>query len=96
MEITDDIVNRVSTLAKLQFNDEENQIIKNDLNRIIQFIDKINQVDTNGVEPLVHMNHEINVLREDIAEETITQEEALKNAPQKDSDYFKIPKVLTK
>ena len=56
----------------------------------------INEVNTDGVEPLIHMNNEINVLREDIVKETITQEQALKNAPQKDSDYFKIPKVLNK
>lgn len=96
MEITDDIVKRVATLAKLQFNEDETQILKKDLNRIIQFVDKINEVNTEGIEPLVHMNQEINVLREDVAEKTITQEQALKNAPQKDSDYFKIPKVLKK
>lgn len=96
MEITNEIVDRVATLAKLKFNSEEKDLIKKDLNRMIEFIDKINEVNTEGVEPLVHMNNEINVLREDIVEETITQEQALKNAPQKDSDYFKIPKVLSK
>lgn len=96
MEITNDIVDRVATLAKLEFKPEERELIKNDLNKIIDFIDQINNIDTEGVEPLIHMNNEVNVLREDIAEVTITQQEALKNAPQKDSDYFKIPKVLDK
>lgn len=96
MEIDNKTVDRIATLAKLQFDDNKKEEIKNDLNRMLAFVDKINEVNTDGVEPLVHMNNEINVLREDVVKVTITQEEALKNAPQKDSDYFKIPKVLKK
>lgn len=96
MEIDNKTVDRIATLAKLQFDDNKKEEIKNDLNRMLAFVDKINEVNTDGVEPLVHMNNEINVLREDIVKVTISQEEALKNAPQKDSDYFKIPKVLKK
>lgn len=96
MEIDNKTVDRIATLAKLQFDDNKKEEIKNDLNRMLAFVDKINEVNTDGVEPLVHMNNEINVLREDVIKVTITQEEALKNAPQKDSDYFKIPKVLKK
>lgn len=96
MEIDNKTVDRIATLAKLQFDDNKKEEIKNDLNRMLAFVDKINEVNTDGVEPLVHMNNEINVLREDVVKVTISQEEALKNAPQKDSDYFKIPKVLKK
>lgn len=96
MEIDNKTVDRIATLAKLQFDDNKKEEIKNDLNRMLAFVNKINEVNTDGVEPLVHMNNEINVLREDVVKVTITQEEALKNAPQKDSDYFKIPKVLKK
>jgi aspartyl-tRNA(Asn)/glutamyl-tRNA(Gln) amidotransferase subunit C len=59
-------------------------------------MDKLSEIDTENVEPLIFMSDEVNVLREDVAEETITQAEALKNAPKKDSDYFRIPKVLDK
>jgi aspartyl-tRNA(Asn)/glutamyl-tRNA(Gln) amidotransferase subunit C len=96
MEIDNKTVGKIATLAKLQFDKAGTEQIKADLNRMLDFVDKINEVDTDNVEPLVHMNTEINVLREDIVEETITQQQALKNAPQKDSDYFKIPKVLNK
>ena len=59
-------------------------------------MDQLNTVDTDGVEPLIFMSDSVNVLREDIAQITISKEQALKNAPKKDSDYFRIPKVLTK
>ncbi len=96
MKITKETVDQVATLAKLSFTDTEKEKIQQDLSKIIDFVEKINEIDTDGVEPLTHINESVNVLREDEAIETLTQEEALKNAPQKDSDYFKIPKVLNK
>ena len=51
---------------------------------------------SSGVEPLIFMSDEVNVLREDVAVETISKDDALKNAPKKDSDYIRIPKVLNK
>ncbi len=95
MEITDDIVNHIAHLARLEFNGEENENIKADLTNIIGFVDQLNAVDTDGVEPLIFMTNAINVLREDTQKDTITQQEALKNAPNHDSDYFKIAKVLS-
>jgi aspartyl-tRNA(Asn)/glutamyl-tRNA(Gln) amidotransferase subunit C len=53
-------------------------------------------VDTSGVEPMIFVGREINHYREDIPKHEITREEALKNAPKKDSDYFKVPKVIGK
>jgi aspartyl-tRNA(Asn)/glutamyl-tRNA(Gln) amidotransferase subunit C len=94
MEITDETVNHIAHLARLEFNGEEKGNIKKDLSKIIDFVDQLNTVDTEGVEPLIFMTDSINVLREDVHVETITQEEALKNAPNHDSDYFKIAKVL--
>lgn len=96
MEINNEIIDKLAKLAKLQFKDEQGDEIRNDLNKIIAFVDKIDELDTEGVEPLIHMNTEINVLREDEVKETITQVQALKNAPSKDSDYFKISTVLNK
>jgi aspartyl-tRNA(Asn)/glutamyl-tRNA(Gln) amidotransferase subunit C len=66
------------------------------MENIISFMDKLNEVPTDNVEPLIFMNDEVNKLREDVSEDTLTQREALKNAPKKDSDYFRIPKVLDK
>lgn len=96
MEITDDLVEHIAHLARLEFEGEKKEAIKSDLTKIIGFVDQLNSVDTEGVEPLIFMTNSIDVLREDEVKETITQVEALKNAPHKDSDYFKIPKVLKK
>ena len=66
------------------------------MDKIISFIDKIEELDTKSIQPLVYMSEETNVLRSDEVGEHNTKEDALKNAPQKDSDYFKVPKVLKK
>jgi aspartyl-tRNA(Asn)/glutamyl-tRNA(Gln) amidotransferase subunit C len=96
MKITDEIVDHIAHLARLEFIGEDKQEIKQDMEKIINFMDALNSVDTTGVEPLIFMSNSVNVLREDVAVETISKEEALKNAPKKDSDYIRIPKVLTK
>lgn len=87
-------VDEMAHLARLEFNNEAKEGIINDMNRMLDFIEKLNELDTNNVEPLIYMTHEKNVLREDNPEVTLTQKEALKNAPQKDTDYFKAPKVI--
>jgi aspartyl-tRNA(Asn)/glutamyl-tRNA(Gln) amidotransferase subunit C len=94
MEITDEIVNRVAALAKLEFNAEEKEAIKHDMSRIVAFCEKLNEVDMENVEPLIFMTDEVNAFREDVAKLEITHDEALMNAPEKDSDYFKVPKFL--
>ena len=87
-------VDEIAHLARLEFNAEGKAEILNDMNRMLGFIDKLNELDTENVEPLIYMTYEKNVLRPDVPEVTITQKEALKNAPKKDSDYFKAPKVI--
>jgi aspartyl-tRNA(Asn)/glutamyl-tRNA(Gln) amidotransferase subunit C len=93
-EITIKMVDEIAHLARLEFNDESKKGILNDMNRMLAFVEKLNELDTDGVEPLIYMTEERNVLRDDVPETTITQKEALKNAPKKDSDYFKAPKVI--
>jgi aspartyl-tRNA(Asn)/glutamyl-tRNA(Gln) amidotransferase subunit C len=87
-------VDEIAHLARLEFNDEAKQGIITDMNRMLDFVDKLNEVNTDNVEPLIYMTQEQNVLREDVPQITLTQKEALKNAPQKDTDYFKAPKVI--
>jgi aspartyl-tRNA(Asn)/glutamyl-tRNA(Gln) amidotransferase subunit C len=94
MEISENLVDHIAHLAKLEFDATEKVAIQQDMSKIVNFMSKLDEVETDNVEPLVFMSHEINVLREDIPQVTVTKEEALKNAPKKDSDYFRIPKVL--
>lgn len=96
MEVTDELVDKLAQLAKLEFKGEKKEQIKGDFQKMLNFVDKLNELDTEGVEPLIHMSDTVNEFRADALEETIGHEEALKNAPEKDSDYFKVPKVLKK
>jgi len=96
MHIDEKVVDHIAHLARLEFTGESKVAIQQDMERIITFMDKLSEVDTNGVEPLIFMSDEVNVLREDIPVDSLTHEEALKNAPKRDSDYFRIPKVLSK
>jgi aspartyl-tRNA(Asn)/glutamyl-tRNA(Gln) amidotransferase subunit C len=94
MKITNEIVDHIAHLNRLEFEGAEKEQIKLDMEKIISFMEKLQEVDTEKVDPLIFMSDEVNVLREDIAEVSLTQTEALANAPRKDSDYFRIPKVL--
>ena len=96
MKITEEIVDHIAHLSLLEFEGEQKVAITADLEKIISFMEKLSEVNTDNVEPLIYMTNEYNNLREDIPAVTITQAEGLKNAPKKDSDYFRIPKVLDK
>jgi len=94
MPVDSKTVDRIATLAKLEFNEEEKQEIKQDMNRMLDFIDQLEKVDTEGVEPLIYMLEEETGMRKDEIKQSISQKEALKNAPEKDTDFIKVPKVL--
>jgi aspartyl-tRNA(Asn)/glutamyl-tRNA(Gln) amidotransferase subunit C len=96
MKITNKLIQDIAALAKLEFDEKSAEKMKVDLEKIIRFMDKLSEVDTDGVEPLIYLSEEVNVLREDEIKATISQVEALKNAPEKDSDYFKVPTILKK
>jgi aspartyl-tRNA(Asn)/glutamyl-tRNA(Gln) amidotransferase subunit C len=96
MKIDHKTVDHLAHLARLEFENESKEAIINDLNRILSFVDKLNEMDTDNIEPLIYMTDETNVLREDLVSETISHAEGLKNAPKKDSDYFRVPKFLEK
>lgn len=96
MEVNDAMVEKLAHLSRLQFNEIEKAEIKSDLQRMIAFVEKLNELDLNGVEPLLHMSDEVNVLRDDEVKGSISREEALKNAPLHDEQFFKVPKVIKK
>jgi aspartyl-tRNA(Asn)/glutamyl-tRNA(Gln) amidotransferase subunit C len=94
MEVNDALIDKLSNLARLEFNPEEKEEIKKDLQRMIHFVEKLSELDTTGVEPLLHMGQEMNVLREDRPQGSVSRGEALSNAPDTDGAYFKVPKVI--
>src|SRR5438552_18427486 len=94
MEVNDALVDKLAHLARLKFEAADKEEIKNDLQKMIAFVEKLNELDTLGIEPLLHMTDELNVLREDELKGSICREEALKNAPLHDEQFFKVPKVI--
>jgi len=94
MNIDTKIVDEVAHLARLEFDDKAKEEIIGDMNRMLSFVNKLSELDTNNVEPLIYMTDEVNVMRDDEPVVTITQADALKNAPKRDSDYYKAPKVI--
>jgi len=96
MEVNDAMVENLANLARLRFSEAEKEIISKDLQRMIAFVDKLNELDTTGVSPLLHMTDNYNVLREDEQRGSISREEGLKNAPETDGVFFKVPKVIRK
>lgn len=94
MEVNDKLVEKLARLARLRFEDEEKKAIKNDLQRMIGFVEKLNELDLDTISPLLHMSDEVNVLREDEIKGSVSREEALKNAPDHDEKFFKVPKVI--
>lgn len=96
MNIDDNLINHLSNLAKLSFEGDNREALKKDLEKIIGFMNQLNTLETTNVEPLVFMTDEVNRLRVDEAHLEISKNEALKNGPNHDSDYFRIPKVKGK
>ena len=96
MHVDDALIDKLSRLAMLKFDEAEREEIKGDLQKMIGFIDKLRELDTTGVEPLLHMSPNVNVLREDVPGNMLSRDDAIRNAPDHDGVYFKVPKVITK
>jgi aspartyl-tRNA(Asn)/glutamyl-tRNA(Gln) amidotransferase subunit C len=96
MKIDRKDVEKLAHLSRLELTEEELVNMESDMNKMLHFVEKINELDLDGVEPLAYVSDEVNILREDEVKQDITHDEALKNAPDKDTDYFRVPKVIKK
>ncbi len=94
MKVDNILIDQLANLSRLSFDSQSKKKMKSDLVKMLNFVRKLETVDTEKIEPLVYLSDERNVLRNDIVKNQIKQEEALSNAPEKDSDYFRIPKVI--
>lgn len=94
MKVNNKLVEYLAHLSRLDFDDDSKEKMKFDFEKMLDFVAKLEEVDTENVEPLSYMSSELNVLREDKVEQLLTQEQALQNAPVKDTDYIRIPKVI--
>ena len=94
MKVDKETLEKVAHLARLQIKPEEEDQLLKDMGEILNWVDKLSEVDTEGVEPLTYMTQEVNVLRADKAKKTIEHADALKNAPDQNGQFFKVPKVM--
>jgi aspartyl-tRNA(Asn)/glutamyl-tRNA(Gln) amidotransferase subunit C len=94
MKVSKNDIEYIAKLAKLKFDDGEAAKMQDEMNKILQYVDKLNELDTSGIEPLSHVIDLKNVDREDAVNQTLTSDDILGNAPAKTEKFFRVPKVI--
>lgn len=94
MKITRKEVEHVATLARLKLTENETELYTNQLDSILSYIDKLNELDTTGIEPTTHPMPITTPLREDKVKSSLSQKDALMNAPDNEMGCFKVPKII--
>jgi len=94
MAVTIKDVEHIAQLAKLEFTDAEKEKFTHQMNQILEYVEQMNKLDTSRIEPLSHVIELSNVFRADEVKQGVSTEEALKNAPSKTEEFFKVPKVI--
>ncbi|HUW20663.1 MAG TPA: Asp-tRNA(Asn)/Glu-tRNA(Gln) amidotransferase subunit GatC [Sedimentisphaerales bacterium] len=93
-KIDRELVKKVAKLSRLELTEAEVEEFTGQLRAILDYVEKMNELDTADVEPLAHCLPVSNVFREDVVKESLGTEKALANAPQRDGNFFKVPKIL--
>lgn len=96
MEVNHALIDKLSLLARLDIKPAEKEKLRTDLEQMIGFIEKLQELDTTGIEPLMHLTEEINVLRADEVKGSVSIDAALQNARLKKDRFFMVPKVIKK
>lgn len=94
MQITDETIDYVGILAKLELSEEEKEQAKKDMSNMLDYVGKLNELDTEGVEPMSHTFSVHNVFREDVVTNGDESEQALANAPGEKDNMFVVPKTF--
>jgi len=94
MKISNKDVKEVADLARLEIEEEQLDKFTNQFENILKFISKLDELNTDDVDPTSHVLDMPTPLREDKVEEWLSQDEALKNAPQREDEFFGVPKVI--
>ena len=94
MEITKQEVEHVAKLARLELSDQEKEIFTAQLSNILTYVEQLNELDTTGVEATSHVLDISNVMREDVPHESLSQEKALANAPDKAAGHYRVPLII--
>ncbi|MFQ5852440.1 MAG: Asp-tRNA(Asn)/Glu-tRNA(Gln) amidotransferase subunit GatC [Candidatus Binatia bacterium] len=94
MKITPEEVKYVAALARLKFSPKEEQVLTEQLDKILQYMEKLDQVETATVEPLAHVGDIVNAFREDRVVNQPASDPLLTNAPAREQNFFKVPKII--
>ena len=94
MEITKQEVENVAKLARLEITQAEKETFAKQLSQILTHVEKLNEYDTSGVEPTATVLGQTNVFREDVVKPSLTVDQALANAPDRQADGFAVPKII--
>lgn len=94
MQITDETIEYVGILAKLELSDEEKEQAKKDMSNMLDYVGMLNELDTEGVEPMSHAFPIHNVFREDEVVNGDDRENMLSNAPEQKSGAYVVPKTF--
>jgi aspartyl-tRNA(Asn)/glutamyl-tRNA(Gln) amidotransferase subunit C len=94
MAVTIKDVEHIAELAKLEFSEEEKEMLTHQLNRILEYMEKLDTLDTESIEPLSHVIELSNIFRNDEVKPGVSTADALENAPSKTDRFFKVPKVI--
>lgn len=96
MNIDKQTIYKVADLARIEVKEEEVDGLITEMSKILTFMEKLNELDTEHVEPLVYMNPEVNVWRDDVVKQEITVKEGLMNAAKHNEEFFMVPKIIEK
>ncbi|SHO59589.1 MULTISPECIES: Asp-tRNA(Asn)/Glu-tRNA(Gln) amidotransferase subunit GatC [Algoriphagus] len=94
MKIDKEAIKKIAHLARLEFDENGAEKLSKEMSQILDWVEQLNEIDTENVEPLTTMSSEVNDMREDKVGKHLDHEAGLKNAPKRDADYFRVPKVL--
>ncbi len=94
MTIDEKTIYKVADLARIEIKEDEIFSLKLEMNKILTFMEKLNELDTTNVKPLVYMNEEVNVWREDLTKVQLSVEDGLKNAAVHNDKFFLVPKII--
>lgn len=94
MAIKKDAIKYAAGLARIELRQQEEELFAEQLNRILAYMEQLNELDTENIEPMSHAVSMGNILREDIAKRPLSNDDALKNAPEKEKGFFRVPKII--
>lgn len=94
MKISKNEVEHVANLARLNLSDDELETMTGQLDTILSYVDKLEELDTSEVKPTTHVFSVSNAFREDEVKDSLSQDEAVKNGPEQNGEFFQVPRVI--